>query len=51
MEDFVRSGGLEYFCDAILSRGLFGDGSPREMTDTQQACLVSDVFQLDGEKS
>ena len=39
--DFVRSGGLRYLCEAILSRGLFGDSNPRGMVDTQQACLVS----------
>lgn len=50
VEDFVRSRGLEYFCDAILSRGLFGDSCPREMTDTQQACLVNDAFEIDGDR-
>ncbi|CAM9382024.1 unnamed protein product, partial [Laminaria digitata] len=38
--DFVRSGGFAQFCEAILTRGLFGDGHPEEMMDTQQACLT-----------
>lgn len=41
MVDFVRSGGFAQFCEAILARGLFGDGRPEEMVDAQQACLVS----------
>ena len=39
--DFVRSGGFAQFCEAILTRGLFGDGHPEKMMDAQQACLVS----------
>lgn len=41
MVDFVRSGGFSQFCEAILARGLFGDGHPEKMIDAQQACLVS----------
>ena len=39
---FVRSGGFSQFCEAILTRGLFGDGLPEKMkmVDAQQACLV-----------
>lgn len=40
--DFIRSGGFSQFCEAILTRGLFGDGDPEKMVDAQQACLVSD---------
>ena len=38
--DFVRSGGFAQCCEAILTRGLFGDRRPEEMVDVQQACLV-----------
>lgn len=38
---FVRSGGFSQFCEAILTRGLFGDDFPEKMVDAQQACLVS----------
>lgn len=41
--DFVRSGGFSQFCEAILTRGLFGDDQPEKMVDAQQACLVSDA--------
>ncbi|CAM9236271.1 unnamed protein product, partial [Ectocarpus fasciculatus] len=39
---FVRSGGFSQFCEAILTRGLFGDGLPEKMkmVDAQQACLA-----------
>lgn len=40
---FVRSGGFSQFCEAILTRGLFGDDQPEKMVDAQQACLVSDA--------
>lgn len=44
--DFVRSGGFSQFCEAILTRGVFGDGHPEKMVDAQQACLVSDRDEL-----